>query len=126
MLMSFNYSRHRGLPHKPGGSASTLEFSRPARRSLHVTACMLAESLKGSFYIRSFNCIVTSTIVPIATGWNDSCRVGITPTEWYVAGRGAFARRTGLNYLFSALSILLSALAAGCAFRVTSWSMIQV
>ena len=81
MLMSFNYSRHGGLPHKPGGSASTLEFSRPAQRSLLVTACMLAESLKGSFYIRSFNCFVTSTIVPIATGWNDSCRVGISPTE---------------------------------------------
>ena len=31
--------------------------------------------------IRSFGSIVTSTAVPIATGWNDSCRVGIAPTE---------------------------------------------
>jgi hypothetical protein len=31
--------------------------------------------------IRSFGSIVPSTAVPIATGWNDSCRVGIAPTE---------------------------------------------
>jgi len=31
--------------------------------------------------IRSFGSIVTSTAAPIATGWNDSCRVGIAPTE---------------------------------------------
>jgi hypothetical protein len=31
--------------------------------------------------IRSFGSIVTSTAVPIATGWNDSCRVGVAPTE---------------------------------------------
>jgi hypothetical protein len=31
--------------------------------------------------IRSFGSIVTSTAAPIATGWNDSCRVGLAPTE---------------------------------------------
>jgi hypothetical protein len=34
-----------GLPQNSGGSASALPFSRPAQRSLLVTACMLAESL---------------------------------------------------------------------------------
>ena len=34
-----------GLPRNAGGSASASIFSRPAQRSLHVTACTLAESL---------------------------------------------------------------------------------
>ena len=34
-----------GLPRNSGGSASALPFSRPAQRSLHVTACALAKSL---------------------------------------------------------------------------------
>ena len=79
--LTFSFPSHGGLPRNSGGSASALPFSRPAQRSLLVTACILAESLKGSFYIESFNCFVTSTIVPIATGWNDPCRVGISPTE---------------------------------------------
>ena len=35
-----------GLPRIRGGSASALCVSRPAQRSLHVTACILAKSLK--------------------------------------------------------------------------------
>jgi hypothetical protein len=38
-----------GLPHPFAGSASTFAVSRPAQRSLHVTACLLAESPNGSF-----------------------------------------------------------------------------
>jgi hypothetical protein len=38
-----------GLPHPFAGSAPTLDVSRPARRSLRVTACLLAESRNGSF-----------------------------------------------------------------------------
>ena len=34
----------------------------------HVTACLLAESLKRSFPIEGFGGIVTSTAAPIATG----------------------------------------------------------
>lgn len=34
-----------------------------------------------TLYIRGFDCFVTSTAAPIATGWSDSCRVGISPTE---------------------------------------------
>ena len=37
----------------------------------HVTACLLAESLKRPFPIEGFGGIVTSTAAPIATGWND-------------------------------------------------------
>ena len=38
-----------GLPRITGGSASALPFSRPAQRSLHVTACALAKSLTDPF-----------------------------------------------------------------------------
>ena len=70
-----------GLPRNSGRSASALPFSRPAQRSLHVTACALAESLTDPFTPECFSRFVTSTTVPIATGWNDPCRVGFAPTE---------------------------------------------
>ena len=44
--MSLSFPNGGGLPRISGGSASALPFSRPARRSLRVTACALAESLR--------------------------------------------------------------------------------
>ena len=32
-------------------------------------------------FVERFDCFVASTAVPIATGWNDTCRVGISPAE---------------------------------------------
>ena len=46
----FSFPNRGGLPRIPGGSASALPFSRPARRSLLVTACALAESLRTLFH----------------------------------------------------------------------------
>ena len=43
-----------------------------------VRACMLAESPKVTLYIEGFSRFVTSTTAPIATGWSESCRVGLT------------------------------------------------
>ena len=43
--VSFSFPNGGGLPPNEGGSASALRFSRPAQRSLHVTAYTLAESL---------------------------------------------------------------------------------
>ena len=34
-----------------------------------------------TLYTRGSDCFVTSAATPIATGWSDSCRVGISPTE---------------------------------------------
>ena len=34
-----------------------------------------------TFYTKGFDRFVTSTAAPIATGWSDSCRAGISPTE---------------------------------------------
>jgi hypothetical protein len=44
---------------------------RPARSPHRLAACCL----------EGFDGFVTSTAAPIATGWSDLCRVGITPTE---------------------------------------------
>ena len=47
--VSLSFPNGGGLPRKSGGSASALPFSRPAQRSLHVTACARAESLTDPF-----------------------------------------------------------------------------
>ena len=46
-----------------------------------VMACLLAKSPYVTFYTRGFNRFVTSTIAPVATDWNDSCRAGFAPAE---------------------------------------------
>ncbi len=42
---------------------------------------MLAKPPKAALYTEGFGSLVTSTTAPIATGWSDSCRVGLAPTE---------------------------------------------
>jgi len=42
---------------------------------------MLANPAEPDIYTEGFNRFVTSTVAPIAAGWSDSCRVGLTPTE---------------------------------------------
>ena len=60
------------LPHRPfRGLLSVHCTLRPVR----------SRSPLRTLYTRSFDRFVTSTAVPIATGWNDSCRVGFAPTK---------------------------------------------
>ena len=47
-----------------------------ARYGLHTRQVTMM-----TFYTRGFDCFVSSAATPIATGWSDSCRVGISPTE---------------------------------------------
>src|SRR5258708_12569211 len=62
------------------GSAPTSCFSRPARRSLTLRpAC--SRGRRTTLSIEGFGDLVTSIAAPIATGWSESCRVGIAPTE---------------------------------------------
>ena len=69
-----------GLPHHLAGSAPTFGFSRPAQRSLTLRpAC--SRNHQVVLCIEGFCDFVTSTATPIATGWSESCRVGIAPTE---------------------------------------------
>ena len=77
---SFSYTSDGGLPPNSEESASALPFSRPAQRSLRVTACLLAESLKDPLTSGSCSANILLT-VPTATDWNDPCRMGFSPTE---------------------------------------------
>src|SRR5438093_10279828 len=60
-----------GLPHPFAGSAPTLWFSRPARRSLALRLPARGAAA-AALCIEGFGSIVTSTAAPIATGWSDS------------------------------------------------------
>jgi hypothetical protein len=88
-VLSLVPSRGGSLPRFYGGSAPALRVSRPARRSLHVTACLLAESLNDPLHRRlrplrylhsRFGCYRLER--PVA-GW-----------EWHPLKIRAFARRT--------------------------------
>jgi hypothetical protein len=46
----------------------------------HVTACTLARSPYVTLYTGGFSHFVTSMTAPIASGWSESCRVGLSPT----------------------------------------------
>ena len=75
MHLSLNFPSSGGLPRVAARSASASLFSRPAQRSLHVTACMLAKSPEVTLYTRGFSSFVTSTTAPIATGFHERVRV---------------------------------------------------
>ena len=73
------------LPHQRrpsrlhGGLAPALIVSRPAQRSLHITAYMLAES-QLTLYTRGSDGFVSSAAAPIASGWSEpSSRAGLSP-----------------------------------------------
>ena len=59
-----------GLPRYIGGSASTLNLSRPARRSLALRPANSPTRLTTRF-LEGSGGFVTSTTAPIATGWSD-------------------------------------------------------
>jgi hypothetical protein len=67
----FPVSSGGGLPQTGAGSATTLDFSRPAQRSLAVTACQLAASPKRPICLEGSDGFVSATAAPIATGWSD-------------------------------------------------------
>ena len=71
-----------GLPHHCARSATTLDFSRPAQRSLAVTACRLAEppiATRLSRRLRRFRFLHRRSDSYRLE--RPSCRVGVTPTE---------------------------------------------
>ena len=60
----------------------------------HVTACTLAKSPYVTLYTRGFSHFVTSMTAPIASGWSESCRVGLAPTEKTPPCHGTHPQRT--------------------------------
>jgi len=69
-----------GLPQMSAGSAPALTVSRPARRSLAFGPTCSRGRL-ATLSIEGFGRFVTSATAPIATGWSNTCQVGIAPTE---------------------------------------------
>ena len=67
------------FPDSAAGSACALSFSRFARRSLTLRPAHSPSHLV-TLYIEGFSHFVTSMTASIASGWNKSCRVGLTPT----------------------------------------------
>ena len=94
-----------GLPHHCARSATTLDFSRPAQRSLAITACRLAESPKAtrlSRRLRRFRFLHRRSDSYRLE--RPSCRVGITPTEDQHLPFTAHAMRVLLRPPFCGLS----------------------
>ena len=60
-----------GLPHHCARSATTLDFSRPAQRSLAITACRLAESPSDPSVSKAPTVSFPPRVASIATGWSD-------------------------------------------------------
>jgi len=78
-----------GLPHPFAGSAPTFAVSRPARRSLHVTACVLAESPT-----RSFPSEAPAVSLPPPPLRLLPAGAKVAGQELHLLKIGAFARRT--------------------------------
>src|SRR3984885_10464042 len=55
---------------------------------------------RAALYTEGFSRFVTSTTAPIATGWSDSCRAGLTPT-----GRPCLGTAHRINHLHVNLEI---------------------
>jgi hypothetical protein len=79
-----------GLPQASARSAPTLDVSRPARRSLRVTACLLAASPKRHICLEGSGGFVTSAAAPIATGRSNP----VAGWELHPLKINTFSRRT--------------------------------
>jgi len=62
------------------GSACATSFSRIAQRSLALRPAHSPSHLV-TLYTGGFSHFVTSMTAPIASGWSESCRVGLSPTR---------------------------------------------
>ena len=69
-------SRNGSLPHSPSRSASHVGTFEACTAFTCVTACMLAEPPGGPLTSECFYNKL-AFVAPTATGWNDSCRVGL-------------------------------------------------
>jgi hypothetical protein len=60
-----------GLPQTRAGSATTLDVSRPAQRSLALRPVGSLHRRKRHIFLEGSDGFVSSTAAPIATGWSD-------------------------------------------------------
>ena len=70
------------LPRNPGGSASALPVSRPARRSIALRPTWSLNRPGRPFVVGVLQPMsLPPSSAPTATGWSDSCRAGFAPAE---------------------------------------------
>jgi len=79
---SLALSSDSGLPPNSARSASASPFSRPARRSLVLRPACSPSRPAATLYIEGSVEFVASLDAPIATGWSDSCRAGLSPAGY--------------------------------------------
>jgi hypothetical protein len=73
-------SRQRPSP-SPCRVGSHIRCFEACSAFTRVTACLLAGPPMVTLSSGGFGGVVTSAAAPLATGWSDSCRVGLTPTQ---------------------------------------------
>ena len=81
-----------GLPHSRARSATTLDVSRPAQRSLRLRPVGSLHRLKRHICLEGSDGFVSSTAAPIATGWSDP----VAGWELHPLEINTFPRRTRL------------------------------
>jgi len=84
------FTSNDSLPRNKAGSASVLQFSRPAQRSLTLRPACSPSPYYRTFYTRGFSRFVTSATAPVATGRSESCRAGFAPAEKHRLGTAHF------------------------------------
>ncbi len=88
VLVSLTSPAVSTFPVLANGSACATTFSRIAQRSLTLRPAH-SPSHQVTLYTEGFSHFVTSMTAPIATGWSESCRVGLHPLR-----NAALSRRT--------------------------------
>ena len=83
------------LPRYPGGSASALAVSRPARRSLALRPVWSLSRPGRPVVVGVLQAMsLPPSSAPTATGWSDSCRAGFAPAEEWRLVTAHWTRRT--------------------------------
>ena len=91
--------RPGSLPHVLAGSASALDGFGTCSMFIRITACSLADSLfSGAFYIEGSDQFIASLFASTATGWSESCRVGLPDSPTGVP-RLSTAHKHGCAYI---------------------------
>jgi hypothetical protein len=80
------------LPHVLAGSASTSDGFGTSSMFICITAYSLADPQNGPLTPRCLRHFITSMPPSAATGWNESCRVGLLPHWSSAPFHGALRR----------------------------------
>jgi hypothetical protein len=74
------FPRRSRLPRINGRVGLRITHLEDCSAFTRVAACTLAKLPEVTLYTEGFSHFVASMTAPIASGWSDSCRVGLSPT----------------------------------------------